>query len=458
MKRFLKIGTGLFLLFLITPSCEKREIWLEPAEETTISSLKSVFEKAQVAFELRADKPDYSFRQDLHRTIHWDRSYKSDDGRFFIPVTLSLQQEHLRFSNGKNIYPYQTVLMVDPRGKEHQHTLLTFLSDGSEASRFTGTLLFEDYFRGNVQMAKFEEGISINFKNGNIQGAGLKMSVEASGSGVFCYWHFIGTVCVLDLDYGGAPEICGPRYEYICIGTPPDIPDETYDPDVDGGGSSGGAPGGDNESTVPVIAEIINQINDPCLKNTVDKAIIGSHSILGVISDIIKNLDADNIVQIYINEGSTVNNTPGQAGIFTLTRVGSAPVLFTGPITLNSAYMSDVSQEGVIAVLIHEILHAYISKSELIENLPSGTNTQHHQIFADNYITPMAIYLQQLFDISSIDAHALAWSGLSDLSLPNFIMIDGVQYSRSDLYYISANYYGKNSNGEHLAGTDKCAN
>lgn len=61
------------------------------------------------------DKPDYNFRQELRRTIHWDRSHQSEDGRYFVPLTLTLEDEHTRFSNGTRTYPYQTVLMIDSR-------------------------------------------------------------------------------------------------------------------------------------------------------------------------------------------------------------------------------------------------------------------------------------------------------------------------------------------------------
>lgn len=118
--------------------------------------------------------------------------------------------------------------------------------------------------------------------------------------------------------------------------------------------------------------------------------------------------------------------------------------------------MADVSQEGVIAVLIHEVLHAYIAKSQLFNEQPQKTNTEMHQIFADNYIEPMTEFLTGLYGIPPIDGYALAWSGLGDLYSIDPIVINGVPYNKSDLTYISSKYFGRDHEGKHLAGTDKC--
>lgn len=210
MRRVLHFGA--FILLILSLSCEKREIWLETTEEAIISALKSNFEAKRIAFENTPDQPDYNFRQELRRTIHWDRSHQSEDGRYFVPLTLTLEDEHARFSNGTHTYPYQTVLMIDPQDQQHPYTLLTFFPDDPTASTFTGVLLFEDYFLGNTQMAHFEDGVSIRFRDDDPHTSELSMSVNAGG-GTHCFWLHTGTVCVLDLDHGGAPEICNHQYD-----------------------------------------------------------------------------------------------------------------------------------------------------------------------------------------------------------------------------------------------------
>jgi len=77
MRRVLHFGA--FILLILSLSCEKREIWLETTEEAIISALKSNFEAKRIAFENTPDQPDYNFRQELRRTIHWDRSHQSED-------------------------------------------------------------------------------------------------------------------------------------------------------------------------------------------------------------------------------------------------------------------------------------------------------------------------------------------------------------------------------------------
>lgn len=263
MRSVLPFGFGIFIILILILSCEKREIWLETAEEASISALKSNFEAKRIAFESMPDKPDYNFRQELQRTIHWDRSHQSEDGRYFVPLTLTLEGEHARFSNGTHTYPYQTVLMIDPRDQQPQYTLLTFFPDDPAASTFTGVLLFEDYFLGNTQMAHFKDGVSIRFHENDPLASELSMA-KSAGGGTHCYWLYTGTVCVLDLDYGGAPEICSPQYDFVCIGIPPDIPDETYDPEEggSGGGGSGGGTSGGADNGAPSEHAVKDQIKE----------------------------------------------------------------------------------------------------------------------------------------------------------------------------------------------------
>lgn len=130
------------VLLCVTWGCEKRELWLDVVDEPTLTSLRATFEEDQALFRAQTDPPEYTFRQGLDRTIHWDRAYQSDEGYYFVPLTLSLKQEsNERFQNGQQVYPYKTVLMIDPAKNDSRYTMLTFVGEGSVAAEFTGMML-----------------------------------------------------------------------------------------------------------------------------------------------------------------------------------------------------------------------------------------------------------------------------------------------------------------------------
>src|SRR5690606_33243012 len=138
---------------------------------------------------------------------------------------------------------------------------------------------------------------------------------------------------------------------------------------------------------------ILNQIDDPCLKQTIDKALTYSASAIDVISDIIQELDGRaglEVLDIAVEDGITKQGFPGEAQNMDLTKVNGIPKRFTGTIVLHEDYMPDVSQEGAVAIFIHEVLHAYLTKADLI----NGTKLDNHQTLATEYVSPMAEYLQ----------------------------------------------------------------
>ncbi len=118
--------------------------------------------------------------------------------------------------------------------------------------------------------------------------------------------------------------------------------------------------------------------------------------------------------------------------------------------------MPDVSQEGVVSILIHEILHAYLSYNSLLNKEPIN----HHETMAAKFIDPMADFFQQLFGISQFDAYSLAWAGLfyTDAGNVSSIVIGGTSYSRNAINYAAATFKGRGSDNKLLAGTEQCDN
>lgn len=158
-----------------------------------------------------------------------------------------------------------------------------------------------------------------------------------------------------------------------------------------GGGGSGGGNSGEGDNNAPTeqaVFEFINQIEDPCLSSAVNRVLNDSNSMRGVIADIIEDLDSRSDVQINIIDGDTSDGSPGQAvNPWIIWEPDSLSKLYTATIVLDNNYMIETSQEGAIAVLIHEILHTYIAESNLLDRrLDLIDNNLHHQIFADKCI------------------------------------------------------------------------
>ncbi|MEC3878770.1 hypothetical protein [Parapedobacter sp. 10938] len=196
------------------------------------------------------------------------------------------------------------------------------------------------------------------------------------------------------------------------------------------------------------------------MKQTIDKALTYSASAMDLISDIIQELDGNaglKVLDITVKDGITRQGFPGEAQDMELIKVNGIPKTFTGTIVLHEDYMPDVSQEGAVAIFIHEVLHAYIGKTELI----TGVKVDDHQTMATEYVGPMADYLQGLFGISEFDAFSLAWSGLTYTGAYANVSsfdIDGNTYPKDDIIYAAAKYKGRGADGNLLDGKELCDN
>ncbi len=223
-----------------------------------------------------------------------------------------------------------------------------------------------------------------------------------------------------------------------------------------GGGGTGGPPYGGGGGT-PFSQTISNDITDPCLSQTISKTLAPSTSSMNLIADIIADFDRRQDVELRLIDSITPSGRPGEIMNPTLTKVNNIPTKFTATVVLHEDYMPDVSQEGAVAIFIHEVMHAYLSESDLI----ASVQTDQHQTMATKFVDPMADYLQGLFDISEFDAFSLAWSGLTYTGAYTNVAsfeIGGATYSKADIIQASAKYMGRGVDGNLLSGTELCEN
>ncbi|RYF14998.1 MAG: hypothetical protein EOO42_17430 [Flavobacteriales bacterium] len=155
--------------------------------------------------------------------------------------------------------------------------------------------------------------------------------------------------------------------------------------------------------------EIINEVIDTCLKKVVDSAL--TNNVIGKIKDIISKLDNNANVKIKIYDAQqTTTGAPATTSGSAWDKDSNGKIIgFSTNITLSRDLLVGSSKEHTAAVLLHEVLHAYFRESTGKKEAFDGLD---HQTISEDYIEPIAKFLADLFDITLLDATALAWDGV----------------------------------------------
>jgi len=172
-----------------------------------------------------------------------------------------------------------------------------------------------------------------------------------------------------------------------------------------GGGNAGGS-GGGGESNTSKKKEIINKITDPCLKNTINEALASNKDVKGFLSEVINKFSG-------LNNGIIINLYNGDINLPAGTSSKLENGVFTANITFKNRHYDDVTKEAVVATLIHEVVHAYLLKTNnAYKALPK--EDQHNYLFT-NFVKDIAGYLKSKYNMPSTDAWGLAWAGMGDV-------------------------------------------
>ncbi|RZK58901.1 MAG: hypothetical protein EOO91_06830 [Pedobacter sp.] len=201
----------------------------------------------------------------------------------------------------------------------------------------------------------------------------------------------------------------------------------------------------------PIEPEIKNNVTDTCLKKVVDSAL--SNDVVGILKDIISKLDNNANVKIKIYDAQqTSNGSPATTSGSAWDKDANGKTIgFSTNITLSRDLLVGSTKEHTAAVLLHEVLHAYFRESTGKKEAFDGLD---HQTIAEDYIEPIADFLADLFDISLLDATAMAWDGVADgdayQNATEFTIGSGpsaTTISKQDLANINTNYVLK-TNGK----------
>lgn len=230
----------------------------------TVTFLQKEFYETEQKMEKLSQSTNKNFRQSLERELRWGEAIAGSTG-YFIPVKYMLPEGTVTDGGVDHLDIIAYLKISRDSSDVPKYELLNVFPD-EDFDRFSGVMLAEDYFLGDVKHNFFKEGESMSATEIMARKRSVSSnSKELFASGMNCHTYKVGTTCVGDLNGGSAPDICVDNYETSCnhSGDMPPIDYETYDPDGfdgGGGGTTGPAPG-----PIPKKQKVVdNKYNDPC--------------------------------------------------------------------------------------------------------------------------------------------------------------------------------------------------
>ncbi|OYD41141.1 hypothetical protein [Sphingobacterium cellulitidis] len=263
MKKNLLFYGSIFLFFIVLlNSCNKYEIFEKERLDPELIELQKQFYLKQTEFFKNGIKVSYNYRQSMERTIDWSNAVKKND-KTFVPVVLKLPQQ-IRNKDGSQFFNKKVWLEISNLNDTINYVMYTLIPDSNKnISKFSGQILVEDYFIGNVGITYIKDGnldkdkikskVIIGNKTNKSRNVGNKALIRFQ----VCETVVLGWHCVDGLNGSSDAPICGFRTETVC-----DIIDLPDMPEIPGGGgenSGGGSTGSGNNSNlnnkIPAIVD-----------------------------------------------------------------------------------------------------------------------------------------------------------------------------------------------------------
>lgn len=241
---------------------------------------------------------------------------------------------------------------------------------------------------------------------------------------VFSYSEYTGTTCTF-FDNGGGTGTSPGTGGSGGTTTPPPCPPSAPPPvsnSINGSHLTVNFIPPPNPCTpaVPVIAKIIDDLKDPCLKFVLENKLI-KNNLSGKIADIIHDVfgSSDKVNITFKEENNSAHAYPAIT-----TGTSSTSGIFNATTTLNLAQVGSGSQEYKAIVMVHEVLHAFMDY-----NQPFKTQLQQHKEIAQKYVNDIRVFVKGLYPtLTDNDAYAMILNGISDiydnnLQNPNYIAL-----------------------------------
>jgi len=155
-----------------------------------------------------------------------------------------------------------------------------------------------------------------------------------------------------------------------------------------------------------IIYKIENNVKSPCISGQVNKAVDSQFK--NQITSLINSAFGESEKFDIILEDNNLNDN----SLDGVTGISFTETVMTFTITLNSEVLTSSSQEYILAVVFHELLHAYMGHL----GIDKSSISIDHENMANNYLNMLSKALMEHYSISGTNANYLAWGGLHESS------------------------------------------
>ncbi|TBH71471.1 hypothetical protein [Aquirufa antheringensis] len=153
------------------------------------------------------------------------------------------------------------------------------------------------------------------------------------------------------------------------------------------------------------ITEFEDKFTNPCFSKVL--ADLRAHNFYGEIGDIINKFIVNPKIKLNFTQENSLKDLITQKPLLGLYDPN------TKTIKLSESLLSSSSQEFIASVLIHEVLHANIGKTEDLD----------HVTMLEKYVKPAGEYLNKIYNIDKTSAENLFIAGLKNAN--NYVTVTG---------------------------------
>lgn len=469
-----------FLLPLLLFSCKKEtriEGAVNQSHKLTIAEARNHIKATLPTNRVALARTSQEKTDSTDLVVNWTAAGQNTSGEYsFVEVPIKTEITNVNLYGAKQYnenenatrvaYSYSTLLIYkDSSNNNASSYIVTYLPSieyiqkhnrpigrnriADLSNEFSGYIEYKDLDGNPKQVFTIEKGnvtSSMILSNTRpIQTKTSSNSKSLAAAAASCQTVCIPIIQTVCVGPGGGQgprdkdQICtttqvGNNCNTVCSGGP------TGPPPVGGGGGTGGGTGGSNNP------DVNNKTTDPCLNKTVNN-ILNNQDIEGTMKEILDNLQSNHDIKLSVSDGATTNGKPAQmlnGSLKTYTNPNHEVIKreFSAEIRIDNSVLSTISKEGVASLLVHELLHGYLSYRHIDYN----KETAQHSYIAANYLSALSSFLQSKFGVPTNDAMALSWAGITDIDLyknaNSFQMPDGSTISKRDMEEKSSNYMG----------------
>lgn len=214
----IKIQSFFIVIVLFIVACKRYDLFTHDSK-LLINEVKTSFLDKKANNKI--NNQSLNFRQALPRTVLWDQAREGKDSSLLVPIHLTLIKDSIvRTADGA---PLNGNIWLYAKKKDDNwiFTMWTLIPTNSDKTKFTGTLLSEDYFQGIVSYSNYINGEIIQNKEIiKKQNIAKREKLAISVGNKMAGWSYdcterMYTACIALPNYSDEYS-CTQRYETTC--------------------------------------------------------------------------------------------------------------------------------------------------------------------------------------------------------------------------------------------------